>query len=50
MKYFSHRLLAAEQNYCATEREFVTIIQGLHHWRHYLIGLDIMVKTDYTSL
>ena len=50
VEYFSHHLLAAEQNYCATEHEFVTIIQGLHHWKHYLIGHDVMVKTDYASL
>ena len=40
----------AEQNYCATKCEFVVIIQGLHNWRHYLIGCDVMVKTDHASL
>ena len=50
VEYFSHYLSVAEQNYCATEHEFVTIIHVLCRWRHYLIGCDVMVKTDHASL
>ena len=50
VEYMSHRLSSAECNYSATEREFVAIISGLRHWRHYLVGKPYLVRTNHASL
>ena len=50
VEYLSHRLSAAERNYDATDREFVVILVGLRHWRHYLVGTKFIVRSDHASL
>ena len=48
--YFSKKLKQAEQNYSATDREMLAIVEALTHWRHYLHGLQLVVKTDHKPL
>ena len=50
VEYLSHRLSLAEQNYNATNREFVTILSALKHWRHYLLRAHFIVRSDHASL
>ena len=49
VEYLSHRLLVAEQNYDATNQEFVTILSALKRWRHYLLGTHFIVRSDHAS-
>ena len=46
----SHRLSVAEQNYDATNREFVAILSTLKRWQHYLLGAHFIVRSNYASL
>jgi len=48
--FHSHRLNAAEENYSATDREMLAIIDSLHTFRHYLCGLEFNVRTDHSAL
>ena len=48
--YFSKTLNNAQQNYSATERECLAIIEGVKKFRHYLIGKEFEVITDAHSL
>ena len=48
--YFSKKLKQAECNYSATDREMLAIVEALGHWRHYLHGLQFVVKTDHKPL
>ena len=48
--YFSRKLNAAQQNYSATDREMLAIVETLKHWRHYLHGLSFVVRTDHKPL
>ena len=48
--YFSHKLNAAQQNYSATDRELLAIKEALGHFRHVLVGLDFIVRTDHQPL
>ena len=36
--FFSRRLNQAQQNYSATDREMLAIVESSRHWRHYLHG------------
>ena len=46
----SKRLSSAEQNYSATEREFVAIKLALERWRHFLIATHFEIYTDHAAL
>jgi len=48
--YFSHKLNAAQQNYSTTDRELLAIKEALGHFRHVLVGLDFVVRTDHQPL
>ena len=48
--YFSKKLTSAQQNYSATDREMLAIVETLQHWRHYLHGLNFVVRTDHKPL
>ena len=50
VEYLSHRLSVAEQNYDATNQEFVAILSALKCWRHYLLGAHFIVRSDHASL
>jgi hypothetical protein len=50
VEYFSKRLSSSEQNYSATDREFVAIRLALERWRHFLLGIDFKLLTDHAAL
>ena len=48
--FFSRILGRSQQNYCATRRELLAVILALQHFRHYLLGTPILLRTDHQSL
>ena len=48
--FHSRRFAAAEENYSATDRELLAIVDSLQHFRHYLCGLEFIVRTDHAAL
>jgi hypothetical protein len=48
--YFSRCLNKAEAGYCTTRRELLAVIACLRHWRHYVLGRKVLVRTDHSSL
>ena len=48
--FFSHKLNQAQQNYSATDREMLAIVEALIFWRHLLHSLEFKVRTDHKPL
>ncbi|KAI1001091.1 hypothetical protein K3495_g7108 [Podosphaera aphanis] len=48
--YFSRKLTPTEQRYSSQERELLSILLSLQHWRHWVKGGDVRVITDHESL
>ena len=48
--YHSRWFSAAEENYSATDCELLAIVDSLRHFRHYLCGLQFIVRTDHAAL
>jgi len=48
--FFSRVMNAAQRNYCPTRRELFAVIAGLQHFRHYLVGATVILRTDHYSL
>jgi len=48
--YFSRVLNNTQRNYCPTRRELFAVITSLQHFRHYLLGNKVILRTDYHSL
>ena len=47
---FLARLNQAQQNYSATDREMLAIVEALRFWQHLLHGLEFKVRTDHKPL
>jgi hypothetical protein len=47
--YYSKKLLPAERNYHATERELLAVVAALKEWRCYLLGKPFQVITDHQT-
>ena len=41
---------SAQRNYCPTRRELLAVVASLQHFRHYLLGNDVVLRTDHHSL
>jgi len=41
---------SSQRNYCPTRRELLAVIAGLQHFRHYLVGASVILRTDHYSL
>jgi len=41
---------AAQRGYCTTRRELLAVISALQHFRHYLLGNKVILRTDHHSL
>jgi len=48
--YFSRVLNGTQRNYCPTRRELLAVITSLQHFRHYLLGNKVILRTDHHSL
>ena len=48
--YFSRVMTQSQQNYCATRRELLAVIASLQHFRHYLLNVPVILRTDHFSL
>ncbi len=48
--YASRTLSSTEQNYSATEREALAIVWATKHFRPYIEGMEIIIRTDCQAL
>ena len=48
--YASRQLNRAERNYGASELEFLTVTWAMKHYRCYIFGRQIVVRTDHSAL
>jgi len=48
--FFSRVMNVTQRNYCTTRRELLAVICALQHFRHYLLGNKIVLRTDHHSL
>ena len=48
--FFSRVLNGAQRNYCPTRRELLAVVAALQHFRHYLLGAHVILRTDHHSL
>jgi len=48
--FFSKVINEAQRNYCPTRRELLAVVLSLQHFRHYLLGNKVILRTDHHSL
>ena len=48
--FFSRVLNDTQRRYCTTRRELLAVIVALQHFRHYLLGTHVILRTDHHSL
>ena len=48
--YYSRALARAEQQYCVTRRELLSVVESVKHFHHYLCGRHIVIRMDHGSL
>ena len=48
--YYSRRLIPAEMNYHTYDRELLAVKETLMAFRHLLLGIKILIKTDHQSI
>ena len=48
--YVSKTLNEAQRNYTTTEKEFLAVVYALDNFRSYLIGSDIVIFTNHSTL
>ena len=48
--FYSKTLSPAEQNYCTTRRELLSVILAVKHFRPYLYGREFTLRNDHASL
>jgi len=48
--FFSGVMNSTQRNYCTTRRELLAVIFALQHFRHYLLGNKVILRTDHHSL
>ena len=50
ISYYSFTFNKAERNYSVSERECLSVIDSVKHFRHFLHGVHFKVITDHSSL
>jgi len=45
--FVSSVLNLAQRNYCPTRRELLAVVAALQHFRHYLLGANVVLQTDH---
>ncbi|KAI0997907.1 hypothetical protein K3495_g10283 [Podosphaera aphanis] len=48
--YMSHKFSPTQQRHSTQERELLAVILCLQHWRYWIEGANIVVRTDHESL
>jgi hypothetical protein len=48
--YGSKILNPAQRIYCTTQREFVSIVHFIQHYKHFLLGKIFLVRSDHKGL
>ena len=48
--FFSRVLKGSQRNYCPTSPKLLAVILSLQHFRHYLLGAKVILRTDHHSL
>jgi len=48
--FFSRVMNSTQRNYCTTRSELQAVICALQHFRHYLLGNQVVLRTDHHSL
>jgi len=48
--FFSRVMNQTQRNYCTTRRELLAVVSALQHFRHYLLGAKVILRTDHHSL
>ena len=48
--FYSAVLNRTQRNYCATRPEMLAVVKFLQHFRHYLFGAKVILRTDHHSL
>ena len=48
--FFSRVMGKSQRAYCATRRELLGVVMALQHFRHYLLGTKVILRTDHASL
>jgi hypothetical protein len=48
--YYSQCFSKEEKNYCVTRRELLAVLKALEHFRGYVLGHNVTVRTDHAAL
>ena len=48
--FYSRVMNPSQRNYCPTRRELLAVIAALQQFRHYLLGNQVILRTDHHSL
>lgn len=50
ISYASRTLSKSEIKYCVTRKELLALVFACKHFRHYLYGHKVIVRTDHSAL
>jgi len=48
--FFSRAIKETQRKYCTTRRELLAVVCAVQHFRHYLFGIKVILRTDHYSL
>ena len=48
--YGSFSLTRTQRRYCTTKRELLAVVRFCHHWQHYLLGVEVVCRSDHRAL
>ena len=48
--FFSRSLQGSELKHASVEKEVLAIIEAVEHWKHFLTGRHLTLKTDQKSV
>jgi len=48
--FFSRVMSETQQKYCTTRRELLAVVCAVQHFRHYLYGTKVILRTDHYTL
>jgi hypothetical protein len=48
--FVSKNMTPLELNYIVTEKEFLAVVHAINKFRHYIIGYEIFIHTDHSTI